>query len=234
EADTEIAASVRAFGRGSAGHSHAHALHFTLRRAGEPVLIDPGTYTYISDPVWRDRFRGTAAHNTIRIDARDQADPAGPFGWSNIPLTEIVDFQASPWRLHARCRYRGLSHERRMAYSDGALWVIDEISGAGRHKLEQFWHAAGPIEKLADGSMQLRGGLRLIVPEKSAVEIQEGGEFGWSSPVPGLKQASPVIRVSLESELPCRMVAVLDSHGESAPLRVEKDFLALGDRKIRI
>jgi hypothetical protein len=233
EGDTGIVAAARAFGPGNAGHSHAHALHFTLRHAGEEVLIDPGTYTYTSDPVWRDRFRGTAAHNTLRIDLRDQADPAGPFRWSNLPVSEILELQQQPWRLRARCRYRGLCHERQMIFSDGLLWIVDRVTGAGRHRIEQFWHPAGAVERIADDVIQLPGRIRLIMEEGREVEIEEGGDYGWRSPVPGVKLPLPVIRLSIEADLPSVIVTAFDSQRSGAPLRIEGDWLTLGDRRVR-
>ena len=41
---------------------------------GEETLIDPGTYTYVGDPAWRNRFRGTAAHNTIASYAKREGE----------------------------------------------------------------------------------------------------------------------------------------------------------------
>lgn len=114
------------------------------------------------------------------------------------------------------------------------MWVVDDVSGAGLHKIDRFWHPAGSVERLADGSIQLRGGMRMIVPDGCAIEIEEDGDYGWVSPVPGIKHASPVLRVSVETELPLRMAAVFDSHDDSAPLRIEKDRLTLGDRQIQL
>ncbi len=227
----EVIAAVRAFGRGSAGHSHAHALHFTLRHAGEEVLIDPGTYTYISDPAWRNRFRGTAAHNTLRIDYRDQADPAGPFRWSQLPASEILDLPQDPRGWRAQCLYRGLCHERQMILADGVLWVIDRVTGAGRHRIEQFWHPAGPVGRLAGSTLQLPGKMLLTTEAGREIEIAEGGEFGWRSPVPGVKHPLPVLRLSMETELPCLIATAFHSFADCAPLRVEGEWLTLGDRR---
>jgi hypothetical protein len=233
EQDTEIIVSARAFGPGRAGHSHADALHFTLRHAGKEVLLDPGTYTYVADPLWRNRFRGTPAHNTVCVDGLDQADASGPFRWSNPPATEILHHQANPWQFHALCSYRGVCHERQMIFSEGALWVVDRVHGTGKHRVEQFWHPTEPVERLDDGSIQLAGGMRLIVSEGPAVAIETGGEYGWRSPVPGIKLPSPVIRVKVEAELPCVMAAVFDSRGGAA-LCLEGDWLTLGDRRVHL
>lgn len=229
DSEAELIATVRAFARGSAGHSHAHALHFTLRRRGIPVLIDPGTYTYVSDPAWRDRFRGTAAHNTVRLDGRDQADPAGPFRWSNPASCEILEWQPNPWRLVARCDQRGIRHLRRIVYADQALWVVDEIQGSGPHRIEQFWHLAGVVEETADGSILLPGDVRLLLSHGPA-EICEGGDFGWESAAPGRKRALPLIRTAIEAELPVRMAAVFDFRSDGSRLVLSTDRVELGDR----
>ena len=67
------------FGALHSGHSHSDTLSIILRSGADEILIDPGTYTYTAEPEWRDWFRGSSAHNTIRIDRRDQAVMAGPF-----------------------------------------------------------------------------------------------------------------------------------------------------------
>ena len=67
--------------RSIAAHGHADALSFTLSVGGEEFLIDPGTYAYHTQERWRRYFRGTAAHNTVRIDGLDQSVPGGNFMW---------------------------------------------------------------------------------------------------------------------------------------------------------
>src|SRR6185436_11734371 len=45
------------------GHAHADALAVTLSLEGRPLLVDPGTATYMDRTV-RDEMRGTRSHNT--------------------------------------------------------------------------------------------------------------------------------------------------------------------------
>jgi hypothetical protein len=67
--------------RSIAAHGHADALSFTLSAGGQEFLIDPGTYAYHTQGAWREYFRGTSAHNTVRIDGMDQSVQGGNFLW---------------------------------------------------------------------------------------------------------------------------------------------------------
>jgi hypothetical protein len=132
------------FGEGSGGHSHSDALSLTASSGGREVLIDSGTFTYVADPAERNRFRGSAAHNTVRIDGRDQAFPSGPFRWSEKPSVTLRQWDTTPYRdyLDATCVYAGFTHRRRVVFlKPGIVIVLDTISGpSGDHRLEQFWH----------------------------------------------------------------------------------------------
>src|SRR3954454_3846430 len=64
--DNQVIIDAGPFGAGSAGHSHSDTLSILARSGEEEVLIDPGTYTYVAEPAWRDLFRGSGAHSTVR------------------------------------------------------------------------------------------------------------------------------------------------------------------------
>ncbi|MCX6632073.1 MAG: alginate lyase family protein, partial [Candidatus Solibacter sp.] len=81
--DVHLVVKAGPLGEGSGGHSHCDVLSLTVRAGSREILIDPGTFTYVADPGERNRFRGSAAHNTVRIDGLNQAVPAGPFRWNN-------------------------------------------------------------------------------------------------------------------------------------------------------
>jgi hypothetical protein len=195
--DAHIVVKAGPFGEGSGGHSHSDVLSVVVRRAGKEILIDPGTFTYISDPVERDRFRGSAAHNTVRIDGRDQAVPAGPFRWNEKPEVRILNWSTAPERdsLDASCSYAGFTHRRRITLEKPAtLVILDTIDGAsGEHTIEQFWHLADAAEAA-----------RLSITEP--VERIEG----WRSRAFASREAAQVVRVALRGPLPMRIAAVLD------------------------
>ena len=130
------------FGYGVAGHSHSDTLSFTLQHARQDVLLDPGTYTYMSDIAERNWFRGSVAHNTVLIDSQDQGVPAGPFRWVSKPEVILNSWSASDsgGYIDALCRYAGYTHRRRVLLQQDRLLVLDEMDGpAGDHTCEQIW-----------------------------------------------------------------------------------------------
>ena len=195
------------FGTGSGGHSHADALAIVVERDGRPFLIDPGTFTYISSPERRDWFRGTAAHNTVRIDGLDQAAPAGPFRWIERPGVTLHSARFEDTRdfVDAECRYRGFVHRRRLLFlKPELLFVLDEISGPeGPHEIEQLWHFVGDHE----------GRLTLSAPVRE--------ETGWVSPVFGVQTEAPVLRIFARTTLPLVLGAAIDLAREPMPGRLE-------------
>ncbi len=136
---------------GIAAHGHADALALTLSVAGAAVLVDPGTYAYHTHKKWRDYFRGTSAHNTVRIDGRDQSESGGNFLW----LRKAVA-RCEQWRSDAGGQYWSASHDGYLALSDpllhrrsvtlpagdGAIVVDDVLECRGRHEAEWHWHVA--------------------------------------------------------------------------------------------
>ncbi len=177
------------FGALHSGHSHSDTLSIIVSSGEEEILIDPGTYTYTGDPAWRDWFRSSEAHNTIRINGLDQGVMAGPFRWINPPEVAILNWQSDSDRdlLEAECRYQGFTHRRRVEFQKpGAFLITDHVDGPpGEHDIEQFWHL---------GSLAARS--RLILP--AGAELVES----WRSITFGDKQPAPMLRVRRRGHLP--------------------------------
>ena len=193
------------FGPGSAGHSHSDTLSLVVTRGDQEVLIDSGTYSYM-DPEWRSAVRGSSAHNTIRIDGRDQGTSAGPFRWAQKPEVSLFDFasDAARDRAVALCRYQGFSHARTVEFSNGNEFeIVDQIEGpAGEHDIEQFWHFAQSPRETVPGTWSIGD-----IAEFTA----DGGklEDGWRSRCFGSKDAAPVIVVRRTTVLPVTLRARL-------------------------
>ena len=180
------------FGPWGGGHSHADTLSIVVRSSEEEILIDPATFTYVGEQKWRDWFRGTEAHNTIRVGGGDQATLAGPFRWTNHPEVTILSWKTNAQRdaLEGECRYRGFTHRRSVEFQKpNTVLIVDEIDGPpGEHDVEQLWHL---------GSLDARA--RLLLPEGD--ELVES----WRSTVFGEKHSAPMVRVRRRCALPVRL-----------------------------
>ena len=100
--------------------------------ARHPLLIDPGTFSYTSDPVMRDRMRRTANHNTLTVDGASSATPAGPFHWYSRTDGRLDAARGNArfgWAEGSHDGYRGLRHRRSIVQGDGGWLLIDELLG---------------------------------------------------------------------------------------------------------
>jgi hypothetical protein len=194
------------FGWGGAGHSHADTLSLVVWYRGEPVFTDPGTFTYISNPAERDRFRGTRAHNTVTIDGQDQAQTAGPFRWMLKPAVRLQSFVPTEQGglLDAVCEYRGFRHRRRVRLRGQQAIVLDEIEGPphNEHVMEQIWN-------LGPAAPQVHLSFSDPVQEIPA-------EF---SPAYGVKIASRALVARRKGSLPLTVAMCLDT-GQSVEVSV--------------
>jgi len=206
--DVQVVADAGGFGEGSGGHSHSDTLSLVVRRGEREVLLDPGTYTYVGDAEWRNWFRGSAAHNTVRIDGRDQAEAAGPFRWLRPPKVTVKLWKSSQAedRLEAVCEYAGFQHRRQILFrKPHRLLVIDDVDGPpGEHEIEQFWHPGEALEEFRPGCFRIGEAAVLAFAGPGKVEVREG----WRSPVFGKKIHNPVLRVVCRTVLPATFRAV--------------------------
>jgi hypothetical protein len=192
------------FGPGSAGHSHSDTLSLVVTIGEQEVLIDSGTFSYM-DPEWRSYFRGSAAHNTVRIDGQDQAISAGAFRWTEKPSVKLADVNAEvqPVLMAGTCSYRSFHHQRTVEFSDGEFRMTDEIKGpGGEHLIEQFWHFAIEPRELSPG--------KWAIGEVAEFSAEDGmAEPSWRSRCFGMKEPAWTIVVRTRAELPLKLQARL-------------------------
>jgi len=210
----------------SGGHGHADLLGIQCSVRGEAHLIDPGTYCYTLDPLWRDYFRGTAAHSTVTVDARAQAVPAGPFSWQRRPRArlhtwrsseefDLVDAEHSAYRRLAD----PVVHRRRILFARGRYWlVIDDLSGREAHTVGlHFQFATASVSREPHGWVRSRGAkgallVRTFAPHAHSLELATGGTQpcrGWRSPDYGVLVGAATLTATVTARLPLRLVTLL-------------------------
>jgi hypothetical protein len=198
--------------RAAATHGHADALSFTLSVGGREFLVDPGTYAFHTQQAWRRYFRGTAAHNTLRIDGLDQSLPACRFRWAKrahagcslwLSLPEKDTFEG--WhdgymRLDDPVKHRRLIELDKIARR---IVVEDTLEMGEEHDVELFFHFSercrvDPCPDESFAASQDGQELRITLPslEGASARLHQGSLaplHGWRSPSFDTRVAAPVI-----------------------------------------
>lgn len=180
---------------GIAAHGHADALSFTLSVGGLEFLVDPGTYAYHANSDWRQYFRGTGAHNTVRVDGQDQSTWGGNFMWlgkaraSGRAWTGAEVEQFEGWHDgYLRLRDPVL-HGRRISLDTRTRRVLieDALEMSGQHEIELFLHCCEDcrVEALADGYALRRGARTLVIRLPLAQGAQWRLHVGSVAPICG-------------------------------------------------
>ena len=138
-----------------AAHGHADALSFILHVDGRPILIDSGTYTYHTEPVWRNYFMGTLAHNTIRINKLNQATIGGPTLWLQHYKTKVLKAETNDnydivKAQHNGYKKLGIIHTREIIFDKKTyiIKIFDTITSQkqGSYLIEVPFHIHPLIE----------------------------------------------------------------------------------------
>ena len=129
------------------GHSHNDKLSLELVVAGHALVVDPGTGTYTADPVMRNRFRATAAHNTVQVGRVEQNEiPRELFRLPDRVAREDVRLRDEETALSfaGTIRYGAISHRRSVSLSRRTRsWLIeDEVTGSGADQAIARLHLA--------------------------------------------------------------------------------------------
>jgi heparinase II/III-like protein len=179
-----------------AAHGHADALAFTLSVGGMEFLIDPGTYTYHTQGPWRHYFRGTAAHNTLRVDRRDQSQSGGNFMWLRKALAGCSLWRPSVERDVFEGWHDGYTRlpdpvmlRRRITLDKRARRIVveDTLLMTGEHEIELFFHCSEQcrVDSVADGYALSQGGRTLSLRLPQAKGASARVYCGSSAPIVG-------------------------------------------------
>ncbi|MGE0593001.1 MAG: heparinase II/III family protein [Vicinamibacterales bacterium] len=207
----EQAAGMRTDDVPNSMHGHADCLSVVAWLAGRRVLVDSGLFAYNCGGAWEAHFRETAAHNTVRVDGRDQARHIGKMAWSHSYRATCEGWWAGEreaWAIGTHDGYArgeaGVVHRRAVwLRPDGYIVICDELVAAGRHDYEvNFQFAPGRLDVAApwqayfDDGAAGGGGVDVLWTGNAAwiARASHGGEApheGWIAPSLGVKQAAP-------------------------------------------
>ena len=213
-------------GSGKAGHGHADALSVHFTAENREWLVDPGAFSYVGPDNRRDRFRETAAHNTLEIDGLSQAEPDGIFAWQSLPKVRVKRWVRGKCFHFFSAEHDGYSrlpepivHQRFIFQAVPSLWLIrDRAEGVGVHDLAINWHFAPQISvTVAETCATARDneGHRLAILLSNR---HWGSELlqGWTSYAYGQKEPGQILRLTQRAAAPVDCTVALLYHKSDA------------------
>lgn len=178
--------------------SQADALHVDLWSAGHNLLRDAGTYSYNAGDDVTQYFGGTAGHNTVQFDERDQMPRLSRFLFGDwlkaeavIPVKETAD------AVTAAAGYtdgQGAAHHRKLSLSDRGLRVEDAVSGFKRKAVLRWrllpgdWRLDGNTVRLGEHALCITASVPIV--RMTLIE-------GWESRYYLKKEPVPVLEVEI-------------------------------------
>lgn len=119
--------------------SQADALHLDLWSGGCNLLRDAGTYSYNSTSEDLAYFAGTASHNTVQFDGRDQMPRVGRFLFAKwLKVEDLLPVNEEAGVVTAAAAYRdhlGARHHRKISLAPRELITCDTISGFSKQAI---------------------------------------------------------------------------------------------------
>jgi asparagine synthase (glutamine-hydrolysing) len=209
--------------------SQIDMLQVDLWWRGQNVLVDGGSYLYNGPAEWNRHFLGTASHNTVLVDGRDQMLHRRRFKmlyWTHA--LQLMFEDKGPWALASGEHYGyrrhpgGCRHRRSVLLVKDDLWVVvDQIEGTGSHRARLHW-LAGEYPFEADergGRMDLstpkgRFGIAIYDGATNPLPVtvvagQEEPARGWLSRYYGKKVPVASLATEVTGACPLTFVSVL-------------------------
>jgi hypothetical protein len=182
--------------------SQADALHIDLWVGGANLLRDAGSYSYNSVPDLSWYFSGTAGHNTVQFDDRDQMPKLGRFlfgSWLKTNhLTPISHTDSSVSCSVGYHDFRHAEHVRTIHLSETSLCVVDEVSGFGQKAVLRWRLADGVWDvQSTTESVKVSDGVGVLTVTSDVPILSAHLVEGWVSMFYMQKDSAPVLEVEI-------------------------------------
>ncbi len=222
--------------RGRGSHAHSDALSIELFAMGRTFLRDPNTFVYTASERWRNRFRSTSYHNTVRVDNAEISEikeghlftlgaNVAPqvYNWESDAERDVLDA--------AHFGYMRLPQpvvHRRVVTLDKreGFWVIEDVfSGDGEHQIEFFFNFDAGLEVAVRDDLSAiatgeRAALAVIPVSGHALEAKIA--MRWVSPGYGTRVRSSGIIYRLSAKVPVENVTLLVPYRIGDETKVER------------
>lgn len=198
---------------GFLGHCHEDMGQLCCHAYGGDLLIDSGRYSY-SWPM-RAPFYQTIGHNTVLVDQTTQKR-RDPLTARWVTTDQFDLFRGTHDNSEPTIHERTVVFRQPNEAGPGYWLVVDRLTGEGRHRLDQRWHATEHLTGRADDGAVLlstRAGAapqpslrlaNLAQPGLQTAVVEGAVSYQWYVKIP-----VDVAQFTLEGELPAVFATVL-------------------------
>lgn len=206
---------------GAGNHGHFDCLNIELAAFGRSLVVDPGRYTYseAGEINWRVLFRGTAYHNTVLVDGKNQTryEPRvikDKTRHARGSIRHKITGQAPRHEMRAfdtRSGFvylHGLAdsseydaiHERRIFFAFNEYWIVcDSLGSENLHQYDQIFHLSAQANnqlsiKRERNTLLIDSPNLVIAQEDHGSTVDLAIEPGFVSNLYGHKSPAPIVR----------------------------------------
>lgn len=196
------------------GHAHAESLSFEWSVRGERFVVNTGTSAYEAGKM-RSYERGTSAHNTVIVDAKNSTEVWGSFRVGSRARVCSSGITSCDDKIKISAVHDGFSkvfatrlHRRSWVFGENFLQLTDEIEGTFAEGVS-FIHLHPRVEVSLESDK-----IWLTIPSIARVDLRvEGGDVElietYYSPQFGLKKARESLRIRFKgSRVSCEFTIV--------------------------
>jgi uncharacterized heparinase superfamily protein len=202
------------------GHGHCDSLSFEWYVNGLALIVDSGTFTYVPGPM-RQACRGTAAHNTLQVDGREQHEVWA--AWRVARRSRVNIEQATPDAIAATLvpwHDRSLRVRRRFAFSGTQARIEDFVEGRDRARVVSRLHLHPECSAVLEGHKlriergRVRGAIQ-IEARDCRIQLLEAASSGSACATePGRRIPNAVLVLESDGRLPFASAFRLDPAGD--------------------
>jgi len=222
---------------GAGNHGHFDLLSFEMAAYGQSLIVDPGRYTYneSGEINWRVLFRGTAYHNTVLVDGKNQTRYLpGKYKFKiqgPEPERELKTFVSEPGfdYLHgiARSHEYPVTHERKVFFVCPEYWIVSDLLLANeQHDYELRYHLSPLAESKVATEVRHRTVIvdspHLVLAQPFHPEIKLLVERGYISRNYGIKHESPIVNFARRAADACYHTVIFPYKYEKPEISLEK------------
>jgi uncharacterized heparinase superfamily protein len=201
------------------GHAHCDTLSYELSIDGRRCIVNSGTYQYAGSE--RNRFRATAAHNTVQVDGQEQHEIWSTFRVARRGYPSAVSADVTAQGLLLSAAHNGYSrlpgsplHKREVRADTDSWIIVDTVTGADAHAMKSFVHLHPDVAVLEQAVEHV---VLSIADRQFVIQMMDQLEWELISGVFaaefGMKQANKTLVLSKTGICPLRIAYKIALHG---------------------